>query len=169
MAALGVPAPCTKGQLMLLRAVTRFAVPLLGCAALALAGCGSATAPDPVIQSETFTGTLQPLGSDFKTFSIAYTQGTSDLSVIISSLKNVSDGAPVTGITVGIGFGIVSGSTCSLQVQQAVAPLGQELFAPSGASAGSYCVQIYDCPTGTTGCSSMLTEPVTYSMTVNHY
>src|SRR5215212_2001002 len=104
MAARGVPAPCTKGQLMFMRAVSRFAFPLLGCAALALAGCGSATAPDPVIQSETFT--------------------------------------------------------CALQVQQPVAALAQELFAPSGASAGSYCVQIYDCPTGTTGCTSMLTEPV---------
>src|SRR3982751_664886 len=109
MAALGVPAPCTKGQLMLLRAVSRFALPILGCAALALAGCGSATAPDPVIQTESFSGTLQPLGSDFKTFSIAYTQGTTDLSVSIDSLKKVSDGSSVTGITIGIGFGSVSG------------------------------------------------------------
>jgi len=169
MAARGVPAPCTKGQLMLLRAVSRFAVPLLGCAALALAGCGSATAPDPVIQSETFSGTLQPLGTDFKPFSITYTQGTTDLSVIVNSLKKVSDGSSVTGITVGIGFGTVSGATCSLQVQQPVAALAQELFAPNGASAGTYCVQIYDCPTGTTGCTSNLTEPVTYSMTVTHY
>lgn len=154
---------------MLLHAVSKFAVPLLACAAVALVGCGSATAPDPVLQAETFTGTLQPLGSDFKTFSIAYTQGTTDLSVIIGSLKNVSDGAPVSGITLGIGFGNVSGSTCALQIQQPVAPLGQELFAPNGASAGNYCVQIFDCPAGTTGCSSMLTEPVTYTMTVNHY
>jgi len=154
---------------MLLRAVSKFAVPLLGCAALALAGCGSATAPDPVIKSETFTGTLQPLGTDFKTFSIAYTQGTTDLSVIVDSLKKVSDGSSVTGITIGIGFGSVSGTTCALQVQTPVAVLAQELFAPNGASAGTYCVQIYDCPTGTTGCSSTLSEAVTYSMTVKHY
>lgn len=169
MTALGVPAPCTKGQLMLPRAVSRFGVLILGCTAVALAGCGSATAPDPVIQSETFSGTLQPLGTDFKTFSIAYTQGTTDLSVSVDTLKKVSDGSAVTGITIGIGFGTVSGTTCSLQVQTPVAALAQELFAPSGASAGAYCVQIYDCPTGTTGCSSTLTEPVTYSMTVRHY
>jgi hypothetical protein len=152
-----------------MRAVSRFVFPLLGCAALALAGCGSVTAPDPVSRSETFTGTLQPLGADFKTFSIAYTQGATDLSVIIDSLKRVSDGSSITGITIGIGFGSVSGATCALQVQQPVATLAQELFAPNGASAGTYCVQIYDCPTGTTGCSSTLTEPVTYSMTVKHY
>jgi len=50
-----------------------------------------------------------------------------------------------------------------------VATLGQELFAPSGASPGTYCIQIFDCPTGTTGCTSTLTEAVTYSMTVKHY
>jgi hypothetical protein len=154
---------------MLLRAVSRFAFPILGSAALALAGCGSATAPDPVIKTEAFSGTLEPLGMDFKTFSIAYTQGTTDLSVTIDSLKKVSDGSAVTGITIGIGFGSVSGATCALQIQQPAAALAQELFAPNGASAGTYCVQIYDCPTGTTGCSSTLTEPVTYAMTVKHY
>lgn len=135
----------------------------------AAAGCGSATAPSPTIQTETFTGTLQPLGFEFKTFNIAYTQSTSDLSVIVDSLKTAANATPVTGITIGVGFGTVSGSTCSLQVQTPVAALGQELFAPNGASAGAYCVQIFDCPTGTTGCSSTLTEAVTYSMTVKHY
>ena len=38
----------------------------------------------------TATGTLQPLGIDFKPFSIAYTQGTTDLSVIIESLKSAA-------------------------------------------------------------------------------
>jgi len=136
---------------------------------LCSSACGSATAPDPVLQTETFTGTLQPFGTDFKTFTIAYTQSTSDLSVSVDSLKTVADGTPITGITIGVGFGAVSGSTCSLQVQTATATLNQELFAPNGASSGAYCVEIYDCPAGTTGCSSTLTEPVTYSMTVRHY
>ena len=81
----------------------------------------------------------------------------------------MSDGSAITGITIGVGFGAPSGSTCAVQVQTPVAALGQELFAPNGASAGSYCVQIFDCPTGATGCSSMLTEPVTYTMTLRHY
>ena len=75
----------------------------------------------------------------------------------------------LTGVTIGIGFGAVSGSTCSLQIQTPVATIGQELFAPNGASAGGYCVQIFDCPTGTANCSSTLVEPVNYSMTVKHY
>jgi hypothetical protein len=133
------------------------------------AGCGSATAPSPTLQTETFTGTLQPLGTDFKTFSVAYTQSSTDLSVKIDSLQTVAASTPVTGITMGIGFGAVSGGSCSLQVQTPTAALATELFAPNGASAGTYCVQIFDCPAGTTGCTSMLTEPVTYSMTVKHY
>ncbi len=146
---------------------------LSGLAALLLvvvAGCGkSATAPSPTLQTETFTGTLQPLGSDFKTVTVSFTQGVTDLSVSIDSLKKVSDASAVTGITIGVGFGTVSGSTCSLQVQTSTANLGQELFAPNGAGAGTYCVQIFDCPTGSTGCSSTLTESVNYSMTVKHY
>lgn len=127
------------------------------------------TAPTPVLQTETFTGTLQPLGLDVKTFAVVYVQSTTDLSVIVNSLTTVASSTPVTGITIGVGFGALSGSTCSLQIQTPVATLGQELFAPNGASPGTYCVQIFDCPTGATGCTSTLTEAVTYSMTVKHY
>lgn len=134
------------------------------------AGCGDGpTAPTPVLQTENFTGTLQPLGVDFKTFNVAYTDGPTELSVSINSLATVTGSTPVTGITIGVGVGTVVGTACSLQVQTPVATLGQELFAPNGASAGTYCVQIYDCPTGATGCVSTLTEPVTYTMTVKHY
>ena len=150
----------------------RRVLPIALCATVLLmgAGCGgSPTAPTPVAKIENFTGTLQPLGIDFKTFIIAYAQGTTDLSVTVNSLSTVAGSTPVTGITIGVGIGTVSGATCSLQLQTPVATLGQELFAPNGASAGTYCVQIYDCPTGATGCTSMLTEPVTYTMTVKHY
>ena len=155
---------------MLSHAVTRLtSIGLAGLILSLSAGCGSATAPEPPLQTETFTGTLQPLGLDFKTFSVTYTQSATDLSVTIDSLKTVANATPVTGITMGIGFGNVSGGTCSLQIQAPAAALAQELFAPNGAPAGAYCVQIYDCPTGTTGCSSTLTEAVTYTMTVRHY
>jgi len=135
-----------------------------------LSSCGgSPTQADPVQRTETFTGTLQPLGTDFKTFTITYAQGTSDLSVNVTSLSTVANSTPVTGITIGIGFGTVSGSTCSTQIQAPAAGLSTELFAPNGASAGAYCVQISDCPTGTTGCSPTLPEAVNYSMTIKHY
>ena len=94
---------------------------------------------------------------------------TTDLSVTVTSLTTVANATPVTGITIGLGFGTVSGSTCAAQIQAPAAPLNQELFAPNGASAGAYCVQIYDCPTGTASCTPTLAEAVNYSMTVKHY
>jgi hypothetical protein len=153
------------------RAAARLSPIALGAILLGLtSSCNKTpTAPTPVLQTETFTGTLQPLGLDVKTFAVVYTQSTTDLSVIINSLTTVAGSTSVTGITMGIGFGSLSGSTCSLQVQTPIATLGQELFAPNGASPGTYCVQIFDCPSGTTGCTSTLTEAVTYSMTVKHY
>jgi hypothetical protein len=144
-------------------------IALCATALVTIAGCGgSPAAPAPVVKTDNFTGTLQPLGVDFKTFTIAAT-GTTDLSITVNSLATVAGGTPVTGITIGLGVGTISAGVCSLQVQTPVAVLAQELFAPNGASAGTYCVEIYDCPTGATGCTSMLTEPVTYSMTVKHY
>jgi hypothetical protein len=147
---------------------------VLGPSALLLslaAACGSPAepTPTPTLQTENFSGTLQPLGLDFKTFTIVYTQGPTDLSITVNGLTSVANATPVTGITIGIGVGAVSGSNCALQIQSSAATLGQELFAPNGASAGSYCVQIFDCPTGATGCTSTLTEAVTYTMTVKHY
>ena len=156
---------------MIRRAVARLSPIALGAIFLtSVASCNSnPAAPTPVLQTETFTGTLQPQGSDFKTFAVVYAQSTTDLSVTVGSLTTVEGSAPVTGVTIGIGFGSPSGTACSLQVQTPVAVLGQELFAPNGASPGNYCVQIFDCPTGSTGCTSLLTEAVTYSMTVRHY
>jgi hypothetical protein len=135
------------------------------------AGCGddSPTAPTPVLQTENFTGTLQPLGVDFKTFTVAYTQGATDLSITINSLSTVSSSTPVTGITIGVGIGTVVTNACAVQVTAPAANLGQELFAPNGASAGSYCVQVSDCPATATGCTSTLPEAVSYTMTVKHY
>jgi len=146
---------------MVTRTATRTLPVALCAAALLLAGCGSSspTAPAPVAKTEAFTGTLQPLGTDFKTFTIT-AQGVTDLSVTVNTLVTVATPTAVTGITIGVGFGSLSGSTCVLQIQNTAAAIGQELFAPSGASAGTYCVQIFD--------ASTLTEAVTYSLTLKH-
>ena len=96
---------------MLKPAARRFSMVAL-CATFATfaAGCGSdsPTVPTPVLQTESFTGTLQPLGVDFKTFTIVYNQGTTDLSVTVNSLATVANATPVTGITIGIGLGTVT-------------------------------------------------------------
>jgi hypothetical protein len=135
------------------------------------AGCGSnnSTAPSPILSTETFTGTLQKQGTDFKTFTVAFTASPTELSVIVNTLTTVANSTPVTGITIGVGFGSVSAGACSVQIGNPTATLGQELFVPNGASAGTYCVLLSDCPTGATGCTSTLPEAVTYSMTVKHY
>jgi hypothetical protein len=153
------------------RTARRF--PLLApCAILfvLVSGCNSnPTAPTPVVQTTNFTGTLQPEGLDFKAFIISYTAGPSELSVTVNSLTTVANATPLTDITIGVGFGVVSGTTCVLQIQTPAATLGQELFAPNGATAGSYCVQIFDCLPGATECTPKLPEPVNYSMTVRHF
>ena len=154
------------------RATARLTPIALGAILLAfVSSCGSSspTTPSPTPQTETFTGTLQPLGTDFKTFSVVHAQSVTDLSVTVTTLTTVANATGVTGITIGVGFGAVSGSTCSLQIQTPIATLGQELFAPNGAGPGLYCVQIFDCPSGTSGCTPQLTEAVNYSMTVKHF
>ena len=149
--------------------LVRISVALGAMLVAADAGCKAKTAPSPVQATENFTGTLQPLGSDFKTFTVNYAQGYTDLGVTVNSLVTVANSTPVTGITIGIGFGNISANTCAEVLSQRMAPLGQQLAAQQVAVAGTYCVQISDCPTGTTGCTSTLTEPVNYSMTVIHY
>ena len=119
------------------------------------AGCKSPAPPSPVLATETFTGTLAPLATAFHPFTVKYAFSSTDLSVIVNSLS------PLAGITIGVGFGTISGTTCSLIITQPAAPIGQELFANGGAPAGNYCVQIFD--------SGTLTDTVNYSITVKHY
>jgi len=140
-----------------------------------LASCttpgGSGSGPSPVPKTETFTGTLQPAGLDSKTFTVTFTAAATELSATVNSLTTVAGSTPVTGITIGVGFGVPTGVACAVQIQTPSATLGQELAVPGGVNSGTYCVQISDCPpsASTTGCSSKLTEPVTYSMTVKHF
>jgi hypothetical protein len=153
------------------RAVVRLSF-AASCALLLLgvsAACGgSPTAPTPEIRATNFTGTLAPGGRDFKPFAITYA-GFTDLSVTINSLTTVAGGTPVTGITMGVGFGAVSGAACVMQIVAPEAPIGQELFVPNGATAGAYCVQIFDCLPDAEDCEPALAEQVTYSMTIRHF
>jgi hypothetical protein len=140
--------------------------------AMAASGCNynnNSSAPSPVQHNETFTGTLQPLGSDFKSFTVVFSAAPTNLSAIVNSLTAVSSSTPVTGVTIGLGFGGISSGACAVQILNPVTPLGQEQVVTGGVDAGTYCVRISDCPTGSTGCTSVLTEPVTYSLTVKHF
>jgi hypothetical protein len=143
-------------MLMSSRTMARLGSMMLAMALLAGAGsCKAAAAPSPVLATETFTGTLPVLGMAFHTFTIKYAFATTDLSATVSTL-NVTP-----AVTIGLGFGTVSGTTCAVQVSTTTAAVGQELFAPNGASAGTYCVQIFD--------AGSLTDTTAYTLTVKHY
>ena|SRR6187455_1966009 len=145
------------------RTMARLGSMMLTAALLAAAsGCKPAAAPSPVLNAETFTGTLQAGGVAFHPFTIKYAFSTTDLSVIVNSL-NVTP-----AITIGLGFGSPSGTTCAVQISAPAANVGQELFAPNGAGAGSYCIQIFDNVDATTGVGTV-TGSVDYSLTVKHY
>jgi hypothetical protein len=138
---------------------------------LSLASCTSpGTGPTLVLKNDVFTGTLQPQGADAKNFTVTFSAAPTDLSVTVNSLTAVTGGTPVTGVTVGIGLGLPSAlAACGVQVLTPNVALGQEIKLQGGINAGTYCVQISDCPTGTTGCTSQLTQSVTYNLTVKHY
>jgi hypothetical protein len=127
------------------------------------------TGPTLVLKNDVFTGTLQPLGADSKNFTVNFSAAPTDLTVIVNSLTTVAAAAPVTGVTVGVGLGLPTATTCAVQVFTPNVALGQQLTLPGGIAAGTYCVQISDCPTGATGCTSQLKETVTYNLTVKHY
>jgi hypothetical protein len=162
--------PPQVGSLAGLALAATVLVSTLGCDANQ-----SGTAPSLVLRNEMFTGTLQPGGADAKSFTVAFTAAPTDLTATVISLATVANSTPVTGITIGVGFGLPAGTggsagtSCSVQLQSPATALGQVLSVPGGVNAGTYCVMIFDCPTGATGCTSMLTQPVTYTMSVKHY
>jgi hypothetical protein len=133
------------------------------------AGCGSsttATTPSAVLTTDTFTGTISPLGTDSHTFTVNYGSAYSDASITVTSLATVANGT-ARAITVGVGFGTSNLGVCtrSASYSNAAAPLNTEL-PTSGAPfiAGLYCVQVFDNTDNPT-----VTEPLTYAITVKHY
>jgi len=139
----------------------------LGLAASGL-GCKNSNTPSPVQVTEKFTGTLNPRSNDFRTFTVNYTYNATEADITVNSLATVANQTPVTGITIGIAIGLLSATnTCVEQTFNRAATIGQSY--PQSVTAGQYCAQISDCPPNTIGCTSNLTEPVTYTMTVVHY
>jgi hypothetical protein len=106
-------------------------------AALTFAACGgsSATTPNPTATptTDTFTGTLAAGGVAAHAFTVAQA-GT--LTVALATLS------PQTTITVGLGLGQPSGTTCSITSIDEKAKMGS--VEQITVDAGSYCVAIYD-------------------------
>ncbi len=105
-------------------------------------GCNNGTstpvtpaAPTVVATTETFSGTIQQLGTATFTFAVALANGT--VSVGLTSV------GPLSTMALGVGIGTWDGATCTSITKNDNSKAG--LTALSGiAAAGNYCVQVYD-------------------------
>lgn len=112
------------------------------------------TGPTGNATTETFTGTVPVAGLDFKPFTVSQTNGT--LSVTLTAA-----GPPAT-ITMGLGVGTLSGSTCTLlSGGSTTTPAGITPQLSGTIAAGSYCVEVVD-----VGNAAV---PIAYSVTVVHF
>lgn len=126
---------------------------------LATAGCGdsildqiAANSPDPVIVTDTFTGTLTRNGATSHPFPVTSAGG----GTVTATLKAV---APDATTVVGMSLGTWNGTACQAVVSndratQSVAILGR------ATTVGELCVRIFD--PGTIG------EPQDYEIQVVH-
>ena len=146
----------------------------IGIAALLSAACGSgnsttsstATSPSPVLTTDTFTGTISPLGTAANTFTVNYAGAYSNASVTVTSLTTAAGALPQS-ITIGVGFGSTNLGVCtrSASFTNPAAPLNTELNTNGTPFiAGTYCIQVFDNPDAPT-----VTEPLNYALTVKHY
>lgn len=129
-------------------------------------GADSPTEPTPEIITDTFTGTISPLGLVHHEFTVAYAGGYSDASVTVTRLASVATGAD-KAITIGVGFGTLSVGTCTrvAAYTNPTAPLNVELPTNSGAFlANRYCIAVFDNTLAPT-----VTEPLNYTIVVKHY
>jgi hypothetical protein len=127
---------------------------MLLCAALLTAGCSdplAPAAPTPVAPSvtETFTGTLFPLGSNFHQFPVTRVGG------IKVSLTSIDPGAAV-----GLGVGTPGTGRCI--VASSITAVAGATVQMSGTATviGNFCVSIVDI--------GNLVESVTYTIVVSH-
>ena len=132
-----------------------------------VSACGGKTGPSevPTLSTETFTGTIDPLGASSHPFTVRYEAGYTDASITVNSLTAVSNGA-AAATTIGVAFGNMNQGVCTRAPSYSIlATLNQELpTSDQPFIAGTFCIQIFDHPDSPT-----VTEPVNYSLTVKHY
>jgi len=131
------------------------------------AGCAdNPTAPSAELVTETFTGTLTPLGLSSHTFNVNYAQAYSDASVTVTRLVTVADGSE-RQISVGVGFGTISVGACTRAAALTNPTAAYNTELPTNGSpflAGTFCIAIFDNTAAPT-----VTEPLTYTLTIKHY
>ena len=125
-----------------------------------LTGCGNSdtdtpTAPSPTgpLVSETFAGTVAPLGQSFHAFNVAEN---SDVSAQLTAA------GPPSTIYMLLSLGAVSGSTCTpLNNATVLVQAGTTPQLTGSINVGSYCVIVAD--------AGNQLQNVSYSVVVNHY
>ena len=129
--------------------------------AILLSGCGSSdtetptspTTPSGPLVSETFAGTVVPLGQSFHSFNVAET---SDVSATLTAA------GPPSTIYMLLSLGSVSGATCTpLTNATVLAQAGTTAQLTGSIDAGSYCVVVAD--------AGNQLQNVSYTVVVNHY
>ncbi len=135
----------------------------------AACGGGSTTTPtttaSPTLATDVLAGTVGPpvsgvLQSDFKPFTVG--QGGGTISVTLTSaVETLPGGTLLTTVSMGLGVGTPTGSTCTLLNGASTIAQGGSAAQLSGSvAAGSYCVQVSDV-TNQVG-------PVAYAVAVAH-
>jgi hypothetical protein len=109
------------------------------------------TTPDPVIVTETFTGTLTVNGA------VTHNVFTAATGTVGATLTSLGDTPPER---VGFSMGTLAGATCSIVLTNDNAVVTTNLIGTVTTLQGSLCVRIHDV--------GVLTEPVAYTFTVSH-
>lgn len=128
----------------------------VGLLAIGAGGCSGIidelpTTPDPVIVTETFSGTLTRNGAATHQFFTAAT------GTITATLTSLGEAPPER---VGFSMGTMSGSTCSIVLANDQAVVTSVLTGTVSTLQGALCVRIYDV--------GKLSDPVDYVFTVTH-
>ena len=129
---------------------------LIASLAVTVAACSGLidelpTTPDPVITTETFTGTLTVNGGQTHQF---FTSATGSVTATLTSLGE----APPENV--GFSMGTMAGSTCTIVLANDQAVVTSVLTGTVSTLQGALCVRMYDV--------GKLTGPVDYSFTVSH-
>lgn len=109
------------------------------------------TTPDPVITTETFTGTLTINGGQTHQF---FTGAT---GAVVATLTSLGDEPPSK---VGFSMGTMAGSTCTIVLANDNAAVTSVLNGTVSTLQGALCVRVYD--------TGALTKSVDYIFTVSH-
>jgi hypothetical protein len=130
---------------------------LIGGLAVTAAACSGLidelpTTPDPVITTETFTGTLTVNGG--RTHAVF----TSATGAITATLTSLGDTPPDT--TVGFSLGTLAGASCNIVLANDQAVVTSVLNGTVSTLGGQLCVRLYDV--------GSLSGPVDYTFTVSH-